>query len=386
MGQAHRFSGPGKPFAGLTVIRNDRVDWSGEARFVPDALAEPLSWRRPSLIFVNSMSDLFHHSITNEEIAAVFGVMAACPQHVFQVLTKRPERMREWFEWLSAQHEDDPYTLCLGNAARYIAPARWGRVMEETGLERDLMECEPWPLPNVWLGVSAEDQQRWDERKHFIHDVPAAVHFASFEPLLGPIDLKGTGRLHLGWAIVGGESGPRARKSDAAWTRDLVQECWDAGIPVFHKQMGANVWDRNDIGFDGETEDEWPDGTETEIVGEDPNRRWQGAPLRIFLKDKKGADPSEWPEALRVQQLPPIPFERSTPESRVETHRYRILWQGRGIWSVDAESPEKAVDLAVNATGRPSGELSAHLEDSPVVTLARAGRVTTWKGIPEAAE
>jgi protein gp37 len=378
MGQAHRFSGPGKPFAGLTVIRNDRVDWSGEARFVPDALAEPVSWRRPSLIFVNSMSDLFHHSITNEEIAAVFGVMAACPRHVFQILTKRPERMRDWFAWLArvtAEPVAPPAAVVCGIAAmnRGADIAAMNR-----GAHVDLGLPHTWPLPNVWIGVSAEDQERWDERKRFVHDVPAAVHFASFEPLLGPIDLKGTGRLHLGWAIVGGESGPRARKSDAAWTRDLVQECWDAGIPVFHKQMGANVWDRNDVGFDGETEDEWPDGTETEIVGEDPNRRWQGAPLRIFLKDKKGADPSEWPEALRVQQLPPIPFERSNPESRVETHRYRILWQGRGIWSVDAESPEKAVDLAVNATGRPSGELSAHLEDSPIVTLARAGRVTNW--------
>jgi protein gp37 len=372
MGQAHRFSGPGKPFAGLTVIRNDRVDWSGEARFIAAALAEPLSWRRPSLIFVNSMSDLFHHSITNEEIAAVFGVMAACPQHVFQVLTKRPERMREWFEWLSAQHEDDPYTLCLGNAARYIAPARWGRVMEETGLERDLMECEPWPLPNVWLGVSAEDQQRWDERKRFVHDVPAAVHFASFEPLLGPIDLRGTGRLHLGWAIVGGESGPGARPCDVEWIRNIVEQCWEAKIPCFVKQLGADPFEIT--------------SAREVLVGGPSSGLAKGATLledgrirfRRWILDRKGADPSEWPDDLRVQQLPPIPFERATPERRTETRCYRILWQGRGIWSVDAESPEKAVDLAVNATGRPSGELSAHLEDSPVVTLARAGRVTTW--------
>jgi protein gp37 len=97
MGQAHRFAGPGKPFDGLTRYTAKRgVDWAGFARFVPEKLAEPLSWRKPQRIFVNSMSDLFHESLSNEEIAAVFGVMAACPQHTFQILTKRPKRMREW--------------------------------------------------------------------------------------------------------------------------------------------------------------------------------------------------------------------------------------------------------------------------------------------------
>jgi hypothetical protein len=98
MGQAHRFSGKGQPYEGLTTIRNGKVDWTGVARFIPEMLGAPLKWRKPKRIFVNSMSDLFHPSLSNEEIAAVFGVMAACPQHTFQMLTKQPKRAAEWFK------------------------------------------------------------------------------------------------------------------------------------------------------------------------------------------------------------------------------------------------------------------------------------------------
>ncbi|HEX2677999.1 MAG TPA: DUF5131 family protein, partial [Polyangiales bacterium] len=98
--QAHRFSNPGGPYEGLTVLGKHGPRWSGRARFVPETLDAPLRWRKPRRIFVNSMSDLFHHDITNEQIAAVFGVMAACPQHTFQVLTKRAERLPEWFRWV----------------------------------------------------------------------------------------------------------------------------------------------------------------------------------------------------------------------------------------------------------------------------------------------
>jgi protein gp37 len=356
MGQAHRFAGeradgkPG-PFHGLTVIRNDRVDWSGEARFVQEALAEPLSWRRPSLIFVNSMSDLFHHSVTNEEIAAVFGVMAAAPRHVFQVLTKRPERMRDWFAWLEQEASKagaPPAPVICG-----INAANFGADVDYLGLPA------AWPLPNVWIGVSAEDQERWDERKHFIHAVPAAVHFASFEPLLGPIDLKATGRIHLGWAIVGGESGPGSRHCDLRWLRSLVEQCAEAAVPCFVKQVGRVCVEDMPLGT-------YHDGSPR--LGRSP----------LALTDKKGANPEEWPEDLRVQQIPAISFARTRPKTRVPTRSYRILFDGAGVWTVEAETPEAALDAAVIATGQPRERLAAHPEGSPAVALARAGRVTNW--------
>ncbi len=126
MGQAHRFSGPGKPYDGLTTIRSGKVDWTGVARLVPSALAEPLRWRKPQRVFVNSMSDLFHHSLTDEEIAAVFGVMAACPHLTFQVLTKRPDRMLAWFKWVGsgACVELFKYMALAGRIEEFFAPER----------------------------------------------------------------------------------------------------------------------------------------------------------------------------------------------------------------------------------------------------------------------
>lgn len=277
---AHRFAGAGRPYEGLTTIRKGKVDWSGVARFIPSALDEPLHWRKPARIFVNSMSDLFHHSVTNEEIAAVFGVMAACPQHTFQVLTKRAERMREWFEWANRDAPIHPaQDACIHAAERVI-----GRSISPV--------FPPWPLPNVWLGVSAEDQQRADERIPHLLATPAAVRFVSAEPLLGPIDfaripwgglktdvLRGwSGPEHgLHWVIVGGESGPAARIADAAHHRAIIKQCREAGIAVFHKQVGANVID-SDFGLHP-----------------------------VALNDRKGGNPQEWPADLRVREFPPLP-------------------------------------------------------------------------------
>lgn len=116
---AHRFSGPGMPYEGLTVLRKGKTDWAGIARFVPDHLSDPLRWTKPRHVFVNSVSDLFHHTVSNEQIAAVFGVMAASPRHTFQVLTKRPERMVEWFEQLAA----DPMMEIAGAADQAMVKA-----------------------------------------------------------------------------------------------------------------------------------------------------------------------------------------------------------------------------------------------------------------------
>lgn len=187
-----------------------------------DVLELPLRWRRPRRIFVNSMSDLFHDAVPDEFIDEVFAVMARTPQHVFQVLTKRPERMRD-----------------------YLSKAE--------GMVRDLVKYEPaaqamqWPLPNVWIGVSVEDQAAADERIPLLLQTPAAVRWISAEPLLGPMLLDGSGYhvealagwwRHLDWVVVGGESGPQARPAHPAWVRTLRDQCDAAGVPFLFKQWG----------------------------------------------------------------------------------------------------------------------------------------------------
>lgn len=283
--------------------------WNGEVAFLPDRLSEPLRRRKPTMWFVNSMSDLFHERLTNEQIAAVFGVMAACPQHTFQVLTKRAERMREWFAWVDGDQAmrsaHGPSALCAQAA--------------EAKLGRRIFGMGPWPLPNVWLGVSAEDQRRADERIPLMLQCPAAVRWVSAEPLLGPIDLTSLGAAQgawdedtwsinalsgltfcdgrnepaegagLDWVVIGGESGPGARPCDVAWIRSLVRECKDAGAPAFVKQLGAEPVME---GSGGERFG-WPCGFEV-----------KGGRTRLLLKNRKGGDPAEWPEDLRVREWP----------------------------------------------------------------------------------
>jgi protein gp37 len=195
----------------------------------PDRLDAPLRWRKARRVFVNSMSDLFHQGVPDEFIAQVFAVMAMTPQHSYQILTKRHGRMRSLLEnaergapsWL-----DLVRGWVVGNS--YGAPGSFS-----------------WPLPNVWLGVSVEDQKRADLRIPALLDTPAAVRFISAEPLLGPVDLQHSLNADphswrhasaLDWVIVGGESGPGARPMELDWARSLVEQCQRAGVPVFVKQ------------------------------------------------------------------------------------------------------------------------------------------------------
>lgn len=279
MRQAHRFSGTRDlgggtqidgPYRGLTKMTKGGPVWTGKVRLVPELLDAPLRWRKPRRIFVNSMSDLFHEDVPDEFIAAVFGVMAAAPHHTFQVLTKRAERMRAWFEW-AARHPHNDGTGTIGGPDA----AMWKALTEHTGtlygLDADGDEGEalgraldrPWPLPHVWLGVSVEDQKRADERIPLLLQTPAAVRWISAEPLLGPIDLRylqpgdppteinavegthGVIRPHRGrgprldWVVVGGESGPGARPMHPDWARSLRDQCAAAGVPYFFKQWGS---------------------------------------------------------------------------------------------------------------------------------------------------
>lgn len=236
---AARFCGPGEPYEGLADRTRKGSKWTGDVRFIVEHLADPLHWKRPRRIFVNSMSDLFHDSLQNEQIAAVFGVMAACPQHTFQVLTKRAERMLEWFEWMHS----DPLVR-LSRALTTYGLDRHVHRMQAYG-PNDRGVGNPWPLVNVWLGVSCESQEH-DDRIAMLCETPAAVRFISAEPLLGPLDIAefldpagspcGENNDVLDWVIAGCESGPGMRPCNVGWLRSLRDQCQGAGVPFFLKQ------------------------------------------------------------------------------------------------------------------------------------------------------
>lgn len=269
---AARFSGEGQPFEGFARRTAAGGRWTSKMALLPDKLAEPLSWRKPRRVFVNSMSDLFHEGLSDEAIAAVFGVMAACPQHVFQVLTKRAERLI----LLSEKVGLETFEEAVARAAESTA----GIVWDSRGQERHLYPANAgdlsrrrlwpgWPLPNVWLGVSAERRKEWLERVEHLRSAPAAVRFVSAEPLLedlGDVDCSG-----ISWVICGAESGHGARLMDAAWMRSLKEQCVAAGVPYFGKQMG---------------------------------RVYVSRKIHVGLSDHKGGDPAEWPEDLRVREMP----------------------------------------------------------------------------------
>ena len=509
MRQAHRFSGPGKPYEGLTRMTSHGPKWTGDVRLVPEKLDEPLRWRKPRRVFVNSMSDLFHEDVPDEYIDQVFAVMALSPQHTFQVLTKRPERMRDYvsdpstpfrvqramdaaivdeamrgateerrdvagypdyevsnFGKVYSRRGSSTCVMCgsdvQGTArkiycskrcrqkAAYVgrhthagvpvemspdvgedghlrvmlyrgdgAPVRelvhrlvlsaferepvgkeegchrnsvasdnrianlrwgshaenladrkrhgrarsWSKLTDEQveGIRRRIASGHPaerigrdfgvsgtqirnialgdqwattseiqWPLPNLWAGVSVENQAAADERIPLLLQTPAAVRFVSAEPLLGPIsfaqmyyesgnDLPEAMRVndercslnaltglttwptchyqspsikrrthfqdgevyesdgefrHLDWVITGGESGPGARPCSIEWIRSILEQCKAAGVPAFCKQLGAAA-----------------------MLGPEDGRHY-------IIRHRKGAEMDEWPEDLRVRQMP----------------------------------------------------------------------------------
>jgi protein gp37 len=270
---AARFCKPGQPYEGLVGWTAKGPRWNGEVMLVPEKLEEPLHWRKPRRVFVNSMSDLFHEKVPDEYIRDVFGVMGMAEKHTFQILTKRAHRMEQWFgSWACGELQD---------------------YLHEMDKE--------WPLPNVWLGVSVESQEYLDERVPSLLACPAAVRFISAEPLLGPLDMevvecpvykaevKGIPNAHCGmcsepgpgsgpcckngffnaleegvdWVIVGCESGSQkeTRPMDEAWVRDIRRQCRLHGAAFFYKQA------KNEDGqvvslplLDGERWNQYPDG------------------------------------------------------------------------------------------------------------------------------
>lgn len=199
-------------YRSLTRNSGGRSVWTGAISLDRQVLAAPLAWSKPRMIFVNSMSDLFHEKVPTEFIAEVWSVMARAPHHTFQILTKRPERMADVTAALAV-------------------------------------------LPNVWLGTSVENAEHlW--RLQILRRVPASIRFVSFEPLIGPIprpNLRG-----IAWAIVGGESGPRARSMEPVWVNDIRAACARYGTAFFFKQWGGTNKKRAGRELDGRTWDEFP--------------------------------------------------------------------------------------------------------------------------------
>lgn len=247
IGQAHRLaSNPATPqYHGLTQITNGRPNWSGKVALVESALELPLHWKKPKKIFVNSMSDLFHEAVPDEWIDRTFAVMALCPQHTFQILTKRPERMQKYF--LAGKRES-----VLGKAWTILGNPKFKKYNHSNITQRI------WPLPNVWMGVSVEDQKTADERIPPLLQTPAAVRWVSYEPALGPVDFSrwlktphadgascGLLCTKLDWNVCGGESGSGARPMHPHWARSVRDQCVAAGVPFFFKQWGA--WTAHDV-------------------------------------------------------------------------------------------------------------------------------------------
>lgn len=271
-------------YTGTTMMVKRKHVWTGRLFRAPNEIFYvPLAWSRARMIFANSMSDLFHESIPIEWIDEAFAVMWLAPHHLFQVLTKRSGRMREYFS--------DPQVFeRIAEASRKILrEVKLNRLVRQMNeLRKDKLDG---PLANVWLGVSAEDQTRANERVPDLLKTPATIRFVSAEPLLGPIDFEEVGDINaltgfdfdqettcenLDWIIVGGESGLDARMMDIAWAGQIVQQCRDRDVKVFVKQLG----DQPAVQLD------------------DKNYRM------LRFNASKAGDPREWPADLRIREMP----------------------------------------------------------------------------------
>lgn len=235
-------------YAGLTVMRGGRATFTGEVRTHPDTLADPLRWQRPRMVFVCSMSDLFHEEVPSDFIAGVWASMGLAWWHTFQVLTKRPDRAAKLLASAAfASAVGQARTAIEVDAEKILA----GRAANPNDVRGGL------PLPNVWIGTSIESQ-REDHRLRWLAQCPAALRFVSAEPLLGPLELgcacprpyppsvdcvcercdrpRVLGNM-VRWVIVGCESGPGRRPCLTTWVRDVLDQCRAAEVPVFVKQV-----------------------------------------------------------------------------------------------------------------------------------------------------
>lgn len=278
-----------EPFHGFVHIVNGHPAWTRKVELVEKHLTDPLKWRKPAKIFVNSMSDLFHEALSFAQISRVVWVIRVSPWHTYQALTKRAERLKAFAEWWYVQTTE--------------------------------------PLPqNLWVGVSVEDQVTANQRIPLLLQTPAVKRFVSYEPALGPVDFDefiyptcetcgdtagprdakecsshGTILPPLDWIIVGGESGPGARLFDIAWARNAIQQCRAAGVACFVKQLGNHPQEiARPLDVTDSEAARWQGDGWTRIFDQD-GEHWR----KYFrLKDGKGGDMSEWPKDLRVREFP----------------------------------------------------------------------------------
>lgn len=210
-----------KYFPGLT----DGAQWNGKTLFRPERLEQPFHWRKPRGIFVCSMSDLFHESVAYEQVLSIFGVMAKTLHHKYYILTKRPKIALDRYRY-----------MCFESAAYGCT------IFKNSG----------WPLPNVTLGVSVEDQKTYEQRWDICYNVPASKHFISYEPAIGPINERDLLSIfHCpDWVIMGSETGPGARPMDLDWARSVRDQCNESGIPFFFKkdsqgrrELDGRIWE-----------------------------------------------------------------------------------------------------------------------------------------------
>lgn len=260
-------------------------------QLMPERLEVPLHWKKPRTVFVNSVSDLFHEDVPFEFIDKVFAVMALTPQHTYQVLTKRPERMRDYMTTPERAEEIGYRAYDVWEESGLAANGDVASALIRGGAACALQEASsPWPLLNVWMGVSVEDQAAADQRIPVLLETPAAVRFLSCEPLLGPVAL-GTPNNWLDafggidWVIVGGESGSGARPCNVAWIRSIVEQCKAAGTACFVKQLGTGYVH----------DSEYPRGNGL------PEFSMSAYSKR---KNRKGGDPADWPSDIRVREMP----------------------------------------------------------------------------------
>lgn len=312
---ASRFIGIDKkgrtlPYTGIAKKVGGQGRWTGEVKLNEDVLTEPLRIKKPTKFFVNSMSDTFYEKMPDEWLDKLFAVMALCPQHTFQILTKRPERMKERVEMLR-NYSDVIGQFWVGDAIEAL-------------LDRDIPAIYKTridaPLPNVWLGVSVENQKAADERIPFLLQTPAAVRWLSVEPLLEAVDLGRrrsgsgwdewlTGRMHRGpsvwdgepkvdWVVLGGESGGGARECNVRWIRQIVEQCKAAEVPVFVKQLGK--YPVQNCGQCGRMMGHCLGGA-VDACG--PTHALVAHEL-MQIRNSKGGDINEFPEDLRIREFP----------------------------------------------------------------------------------
>lgn len=305
---AARFSDPGMAYEGLARRTSAGPRWTGKLKVVEEHLADPIRWRRPRMIFVNSMSDLFHQSLSIDVIARVYAVMILSPHHTFQVLTKRAARMREVLT------DSSFYRRVLDAATGFRA--RWPGL---TGI--GISDPTKFPPMNVWNGVSVENQPAADQRVPELVATPSSVRWLSIEPQIGPVDLSAfiggpyvtlpgdqvepNRNAGIDWVVIGGESGRDPRPFNVEWARSLLAQCRGAGVPVFMKQLGsnptANYYDEGYRELHEAEGIEHPEPIDWDYRDGQPPL---GTRMSVRGRSRAGGDMAEWPADLRCREFP----------------------------------------------------------------------------------